>query len=269
MLAAESAGAVHLFDLESPVDLTRLSNPELVLRSLEGLIVLDEVQRRPDLFPLLRVLAGRVSFVDVTGFSLSELGASSLSRLWWRSGFPRAWLAADDTTARQWHEDFFRTFLEHDIPQLGVRVPAATLPRHPHRHLCCAPAPALVREPPEAPGKVAQDLRAGFRHSPRAARYRQPSGLAGTPETRGVVGRVLRRADPEPDGRSQRVFLGHSQRGGTRPATTKSMRIAQQDLSFAHLCIVHPAEQSYPLDESITATPLPELLRILHTGADQ
>lgn len=86
MLAAESAGAVHLFDLESPVDLTRLSNPELVLRSLEGLIVLDEVQRRPDLFPLLRVLAGRVSFVDVTGFSLSELGASSLSRLWWRGG---------------------------------------------------------------------------------------------------------------------------------------------------------------------------------------
>jgi len=141
MLAAESAGAVHLFDLESPVDLTRLSNPELVLRSLEGLIVLDEVQRRPDLFPLLRVLAGRVSFVDVTGFSLSKLGASLLSRLWWR--------------------------------------------------------------------------------------------------------------------------------GGTRPATTKSMRIAQQDLSLAHLCIVHPAEQSYPLDESITATPLPELLRILHTGADQ
>jgi predicted AAA+ superfamily ATPase len=130
MLAGSYAEAVHIFDLESPADLARLANPELVLRPLAGLVVLDEVQRRPDLFPILRVLAdrpdtparflilgsaspalmkagreslaGRVSFVDVTGFSLEELGAESLSQLWWRGGFPRAFLATNDSVARQW-----------------------------------------------------------------------------------------------------------------------------------------------------------------------
>lgn len=97
MLAEESAEAVHFFDLESPADLARL--------------------------------AGRVSFIDVTGFSLAELGADTLSRLWWRGGFPRAFLAADDAATRQWLEDFRRTFLERDIPQLGLQVPAATLGR--------------------------------------------------------------------------------------------------------------------------------------------
>ncbi|MCU0974672.1 MAG: ATP-binding protein [Burkholderiales bacterium] len=157
MLAEESTEAVHFFDLESPADLARLANPELVLRPLTGLVILDEVQRRPDLFPVLRVLAdrpgtparflilgsaspalikagseslaGRVSFVDVTGFSLAELGADALPRLWWRGGFPRAWLAPDDAVARQWLDDFRRTFLERDIPQLGIQVPAATLGR--------------------------------------------------------------------------------------------------------------------------------------------
>ena len=157
MLSAATPGPVHLFDLEAPSDLARLANPELVLRPLTGLVILDEVQRRPDLFPLLRVLAdrpdlparflilgsaspallkagseslaGRVSFIDVTGFALSELGADAQARLWWRGGFPRAYLAADDTAARQWLEDFRRTFLERDIPQFGIQVPAATLGR--------------------------------------------------------------------------------------------------------------------------------------------
>jgi predicted AAA+ superfamily ATPase len=157
MLAADTPGPVHLFDLEAPSDLARLANPELVLRPLTGLVILDEVQRRPDLFPLLRVLAdrldlparflilgsaspallkegseslaGRVSFIDITGFALSELGADAQAGLWWRGGFPRAYLAADDTTARQWLEDFRRTFLERDIPQFGIQVPAATLGR--------------------------------------------------------------------------------------------------------------------------------------------
>jgi predicted AAA+ superfamily ATPase len=157
MFAAEAGEASHFFDLESPGDLARLANPELALRPLTGLVILDEVQRRPDLFPLLRVLAdrprtparflilgsaspalvkegseslaGRVSFIDVTGFSLAELGADALSRLWWRGGFPRAVLAADDAATRQWIDDFRRTFLERDIPQLGIQVPAATLGR--------------------------------------------------------------------------------------------------------------------------------------------
>lgn len=148
---------VHTFDLESPADLARLTNPELTLSPLEGLIILDEIQRMPELFPILRVLAdrpgtparflilgsaspelvkgaseslaGRISFVDVSGFSLIEVGTENLARRWWRGGFPLAYLAKNDAAARQWHEDFFRTFLERDIPQLGIRVPAVTLRR--------------------------------------------------------------------------------------------------------------------------------------------
>jgi predicted AAA+ superfamily ATPase len=148
---------IHHFDLESPADLARLSNPELVLSPLRGLIILDEIQRKPGLYPTLRVLAdrpglparflilgsaspalvegasetlaGRISFIDVSGFSLSEVGTGHLAKRWWRGGFPRAYLARDDKTARQWHEDFFRTFLEQDIPQLGIRIPANTLRR--------------------------------------------------------------------------------------------------------------------------------------------
>lgn len=127
------------------------------MSGLEGLVIIDEIQRLPQLFPLLRVLAdrptvparflilgsaspdlitgvseslaGRVSFIDVTGFSLMELGESHLSKCWWRGGFPRAFLAGSHDRARQWHEDFFRTFLERDIPQLGIMVPAGTLRR--------------------------------------------------------------------------------------------------------------------------------------------
>lgn len=148
---------VHRFDLESPADQARLANPELVLEPLKGLVVLDEIQRMPELFPVLRVLAdrpgtparflilgsaspelvkgagetlaGRVSFVDIAGFSLLEVGLDELPKRWWRGGFPRAFLAGSDAVALQWHEDFFRTFLERDIPQLGIQVPAMKLRR--------------------------------------------------------------------------------------------------------------------------------------------
>lgn len=148
---------IHFFDLETPSDLARLANPELLLSPLKGLVILDEIQRLPELFPLLRVLAdrsdlparflilgsasqdliagaseslaGRLSFIDVSGFSLSELGIENLEKCWWRGGFPRAYLARSNKAARQWHEDFFRTFLERDIPQLGIRIPSSTLRR--------------------------------------------------------------------------------------------------------------------------------------------
>ena len=158
MLAGASPDLeIHHFDLESPADLARLTNPELALSPLRGLIILDEIQRMPGLYPVLRVLAdrpdlparflilgsaspalvegagetlaGRISFIDVSGFSLSEVGTGHLAERWWRGGFPRAYLARDDKTARQWHEDFFRTFLERDIPQLGISIPATTLRR--------------------------------------------------------------------------------------------------------------------------------------------
>ena len=157
LYAASLSEPVHHFDLESPADLARLSNPELALSRLEGLVILDEIQRLPELFPVLRVLAdrpdkparflilgsaslelingageslaGRISFVDVTGFTLLETGEEHLRKRWLRGGFPKAFLARDDRAASRWQEDFFRTFLEQDIPQLGIRVPAMTLRR--------------------------------------------------------------------------------------------------------------------------------------------
>jgi len=145
------------FDLENPVDIRRLSAPMKALENLSGLVVIDEVQRRPDLFELLRVLAdrprnparflllgsasphlvkgvseslaGRIGFVDLSGFDLQEVGAHSLETLWIRGGFPRSFLSADDSTSILWRDDFIRTFLERDIPQLGITIPAETLRR--------------------------------------------------------------------------------------------------------------------------------------------
>lgn len=145
------------FDLENPVDEARLQNPQLVLEPLKGVVVLDEIQRRPDLLPLLRVLAdrrplpcrflvlgsaspelirgaseslaGRVQFVDLTGFTLAEVGAGRQDQLWLRGGFPDSFLADDDAASWAWRENFIRTFLERDIPQLGSQIPAATLRR--------------------------------------------------------------------------------------------------------------------------------------------
>ncbi len=147
----------EFFDLEDPVDLRRLSAPMLALENLSGLVVIDEVQRRPDLFELLRVLvdrkdrkcrflllgsaspqlvkgtseslAGRIGFVDLGGFDLWEVGVDRMQALWLRGGFPRSFLAPDDEASAAWREDFTRTFLERDIPQLGITVPAETLRR--------------------------------------------------------------------------------------------------------------------------------------------
>ena len=146
-----------IFDLESQPDLRRLQNPELVLGSLQGLVVLDEIQLMPELFQTLRVLvdspqnqarflilgsasptlvknmaqslAGRVEFVDLTGFELSETGIDSWQRLWARGGFPRSFLAESDEDSLVWREGFIRTFLERDIPQLGITIPAPALRR--------------------------------------------------------------------------------------------------------------------------------------------
>lgn len=145
------------FDLESPQDLQRLQNPELMLGSLSGLVVIDEIQLRPDLFAVLRVLvdrpgaktrflilgsaspqlragaseslAGRVEFVDLTGFNISEVGAANVERLWLRGGFPRAYLAESEDDSAAWREGFIRTFLQRDLPQFGVGVPAPVMRR--------------------------------------------------------------------------------------------------------------------------------------------
>jgi len=146
-----------MFDLENPIDLARLDDPMLALQNLTGLVVLDEIQRRPALFPVLRVLAdrpqvparflvlgsaspallqqsaeslaGRIHYHDLGGFALDEVGPEAASRLWLRGGFPAAFLTRSDTASADWRRDFVRTFLERDLPQLGVRVSALTLRR--------------------------------------------------------------------------------------------------------------------------------------------
>ena len=145
------------FDLESRPDQTRLQNPELALSSLKGTVILDEIQSMPELFNVLRVLvdrpknqarflilgsaspelmkkasetlAGRVEFVELTGFTLAEIKPKEERKLWLRGGFPRSFLASSDTDSASWREGFIRTFLERDIPQLGISIPAAAMRR--------------------------------------------------------------------------------------------------------------------------------------------
>ena len=145
------------YDLESPRDLARLAQPQTALEAARGLVVLDEIHQRPDLLPLLRVLAdrqplpcrflllgsaspdlmkkssetlaGRVHFVDMNGFTLDETGAERQPQLWVRGGFPKSFLAEDEARSVKWREDFVQTFLQRDLPMLGIQVPAATLHR--------------------------------------------------------------------------------------------------------------------------------------------
>jgi predicted AAA+ superfamily ATPase len=147
----------HFFDLESPKDLLRLQNPERALEKLTGLVVLDEVQSRPDLFPVLRTLidrssvsasylllgsasptllrnagetlAGRIEFVDLHGFDIAETGSANIQENWVRGGFPRSFLADSDDDSAHWREGFIRTFLQRDLPQFGIQVPEPTMRR--------------------------------------------------------------------------------------------------------------------------------------------
>ncbi len=149
--------SVNYFDLENPVDLGRLDEPMTALEPLRGLVVIDEVQRRPDLFPVLRVLAdrrdaparflilgsasgdlqrqsseslaGRVEQLTLSGFNLWELDDAAGSRLWLRGGFPLSYLARSDADSAIWRKNFIQTLLERDLPQWGVRVPAMALRR--------------------------------------------------------------------------------------------------------------------------------------------
>ncbi|HJX32023.1 MAG TPA: ATP-binding protein [Thermodesulfobacteriota bacterium] len=147
---------VTVFDLENPRDTQRLQEPLLALENIEGLIIIDEIQRSPDLFPVLRVLAdrhkktkylilgsasrdlirqsseslaGRISYAEIGGFSLQLLGASKAEKLWIRGTFPKSFLASSEAASYQWRHDFIATFLERDIPQLGINIPAKSLDR--------------------------------------------------------------------------------------------------------------------------------------------
>lgn len=146
----------HIFDLENPRDFILLENPQLALEKIEGLIMIDEVQRKAEIFPLLRYLvdthptqrylilgsassnllqqsgeslAGRIGYHYLTGFNLAETGADTMEALWLRGGFPRSFLAGSDEESMTWRTHFISTFLEKDLNMLGISVPAATMYR--------------------------------------------------------------------------------------------------------------------------------------------
>jgi hypothetical protein len=330
-----------IFDLENPVDLQRLSAPMQALGALSGRVIIDEVQRKPDLFELLRVLvdrpetgaqflllgsaspnlvkgvseslAGRIGFVDLAGFTLWEIGRSHRQQLWIRGGFPRSYLAESDTGSRQWRENFIRTFLERDIPQLGISIAAETLRRfwtmvaHYHgqvwnaaefarslgtsentarRYIDILSGAYMVRVLPpwfenlkkrqvKAPKIYIRD--SGICHS--LLQISSYAALTGHPKIGASwEGLALEHAIAAFRTRDAYFWATHAGAeldlmipvGGRRygfefkyadaPGSNRSMRIALQDLGLAHLYVIYPGDQAYPLDEKITVMPLEHLL---------
>src|SRR5947209_4115962 len=236
---AESV-ATSYFDLENPADLARLAAPMLALERVKGLAVIDEVQRRPDLFPVLRVLAdrrpaparflvlgsaspellrqtsetlaGRARFVEMGGFSLDEAGEQHWRRLWARGGFPRSYLARSEEESMRWREDFIGTFLERDLPQLGMRVPAATMRRF----------------------------------------WTMLAHYAGAVWNASEIGRSLGGAR-----------IGVEVKYGDAPTMTKSMASALADLRLNRLLVVHAGKSRFPLGKKVEALPLDDCMREL------
>jgi len=154
--AVSQKAPVTIFDLEDTRDVYRLEDPLLALEGLQGLVIIDEIQRRPELFPALRVildkhsktkylilgsasrdlirqssesLAGRISYMEIGGFSIEHVEENKIDRLWIRGGFPRSFLASSEKKSYNWREDFISTFLERDIPQIGIKISAKLLGR--------------------------------------------------------------------------------------------------------------------------------------------
>lgn len=339
-MIAEKRGEVSVFDLERPASKAGLSRtPELALSDCSGLVIIDEVQRMPELFALLRPLcdapsrktsflllgsaspdlvkgvseslAGRARFIHVPGFSIDEVGSENQDRLWLQGSFPKAYLSGRDAAAR-WLESFSQTFLERDLPLLGVRVPADTLRRfwcmlaHYHGQTWnSAEIGQAMSVNPKAAAHYRDILSGSFMirvlqpwfenigkrqvKSPKV--YLRDSGIMhnflGVETMRGLRSHPRYGASWEGFAMEQvislfgdrDIYFWATQRGaeldllimrnGKRwgfefkcrdaPATTKSMRIAMDDLGLEHLWVVYPGRDTYPLDRRITALPLTKL----------
>ncbi len=155
-----AADSPSYFDLEDPLSLARLDEPMTALGPLSGLVVIDEVQRRPDLFPVLRVLAdrernparflvlgsagpellrqgaeslaGRIEYLELAGLQVAEVGAENMEALWLRGGFPRSLLADSDENSLAWRKSYMQSFVERDLPQFGTGLAAPTIHRLVH-----------------------------------------------------------------------------------------------------------------------------------------
>jgi hypothetical protein len=325
---AHTVTPTTVFDLENPADLARLDDPMLALQELTGLVVLDEIQRRPDLFPVLRVLAdrsqhpvrflvlgsaspallqqsseslaGRIHYYDLGGVALDEVGLDATERLWLRGGFPTAFLAQSDAASAEWRRDFVRTFLERDLPQLGVRVPAITLRRfwtmlaHYHaqlwngaelarafgvtaptvrHHLDTLTAALVLRQVPpwfenvgkrqvKAPKVYIAD--SGLLYTLLNVQTR--ADLEGHPKVGALwegfaLGEVITRLGVQPE----ECFFWATHAGfefkrTVAPRLTRSMHIALSDLGLERLEIVHAGDQTFPLAATVRALALRRLL---------
>jgi hypothetical protein len=339
-----SAGNATYFDLESVPDQQRLQNPELMLGSLAGLVILDEIQTKPELFSALRVLAdrpgnqarflilgsasphivknvsetlaGRTEFIELTGFNLSEITPDSLDKLWLRGGFPLSYLASSEENSLVWRQGFVRTFLERDIPQLGITIPASAMRRFwtmlAHYHGQTLNASELGRSLGLSDKTIRSylDILSGTfmvrqlqpwhenisKRQVKAPKiYFRDSGVHHTlldvPDLHALMGHPRLGASWEGFALEQVIQLvnpseayfwaTHSGaevdlffiRGGKRygvefkfseaPKISKSMRIAQADLSLDHLWIVYPGKESYPVDEKISVIPLGQIESML------
>ena len=335
-IAADDAASTY-FDLEAAVDRRRLTTPEQTLSSLQGLIVIDEIQREPSLFETVRVLvdrpesraqflllgsasprmvkgvseslAGRVGLVDLGGFHLGEVDAAGWRKLWTRGGFPRSYLARDGPRSSLWRRSFIRTFLERDIPQLGITIPAERLRRfwtmiaHYHgqtwngaefaralgtseatarRYLDILTGAFMVRAlPPWFENLKKRQVKAPKVYLRDTGLLHELLGLSGERELTGhhKVGASFEGFAVEQllAGLATRDAYFWATHGGAEldllvfregkrygfeckfadaPGTTRSMRVALEDLGLAHLWIVYPGEAAYALDDRISVLPV-------------
>lgn len=332
------------FDLESLPDRRRLQNPELVLGQLSGLVVLDEIQTMPELFNVLRVLvdrpenrarflilgsaspdlvrrasetlAGRVEFVELHGFDLLETGVEAWQTLWLRGGFPRSFLADSDEDSLAWRENFIRTFLERDLLQLGIRIPAVAMRRFwtmlAHYHGQTWNASELGRSLGLSDKTVRHYLdilsgafmvrqlqpwfeNLGKRQVKAPKIYLQDSGLLHAlldiSDAQSLLGhpkcgaswegfaleQVLRLLRPSQayfwathsGAELDLLFFHRGKRYGVEfkfneaPTVTRSMRAALRDLDLAHLWIVYPGREAYPVETNITVLPLVKVQKVV------
>src|SRR6266704_3033970 len=269
-------GATTYLDLENPADLARLAEPMLALERLRELVVIDEVQRRPDLFPVLRVLAdrrplparflvlgsaspellrqtseslaGRVRFVEMGGFSLDEVGAEHLRRLWVRGGFPRSYLARTEAESIRWREDFIRTFLERDLPQFGIRVPAAAMRRF---WMMLAHYAGGIWSGSE----VWRSLGASW------ASFAMEQVVARAGAREAYYGRTQAGAEIDLFLMLRGKRVGIEMKYSDAPGMTRSLAAALADLRLDRLLVVHPGKARFPLGKKVEALPLADCLR--------
>jgi len=331
------------FDLESQPDLNRLQNPQLMLGSLRGLVIIDEIQAMPELFRVLRVLvdrpenktrflilgsaspdlvknasetlAGRVEFVELSGFDLQEAGTNLATVLWLRGGFPRSFLASSDDDSLAWREAFIQTFLARDIPQLGIAVPPATMRRfwtmlaHYHGQIWNASELGRSLDLSDKTVRSYLDILTGTfmirqlqpwyenlsKRQVKAPKiYLRDSGLLhallnlsdfqtlhgysrmGASWEGYAIEQVLQSVRPaqaffwatHTGAEVDLFFLSHGRRYGVEckfsetPKMTKSMNQAVESLNLAHLWVIYPGEDAYPLSKQISVWPLKDIVSL-------